>query len=252
MKPNGLDEPDRGRREVVVVIGSLAVGVFGCGGESTSSPTSPTTPTPTPATSSSPSATGCVVRPQLTEGPYFVDERLNRSDIRTDTDGSARPGVPLRLTFRVTRSSAGTCAALAGAFVDVWHCDALGVYSDVADMGFNTRGTKFLRGYQATDASGVAQFTTIFPGWYSGRAVHVHFKIRTSLTGSGYEFTSQLFFDEAAIAAVFAQAPYNGKGRADTTNASDGIYHGGGSQLLLSLANEGSGYGATFDIALQY
>jgi protocatechuate 3,4-dioxygenase beta subunit len=244
------DEPDHARREVVIFIGSLAAGVItSCGADSTSAPTASPTAPPTPAVSASPGAAGCVVRPQLTEGPYFVDERLARSDIRTDpADGSTRPGVPLRLTFRVTRRSGGTCAALAGAFVDVWHCDALGTYSDVQGAS----GRKFLRGYQATDASGVAQFTTIFPGWYSGRAVHVHFKIRTSLTGGGYEFTSQLFFDPAVVSTVLAQAPYNAKGQPDTSNARDGIYQGGGSQLLLNLAPEGSGYGATFDIALQF
>jgi protocatechuate 3,4-dioxygenase beta subunit len=189
------------------------------------------------------------VRPALTEGPYFVDERLNRSDIRTDpADGSTRPGVPLRITFRVTRASGNTCAALAGVFVDVWHCDALGTYSDVQGAG----GRKFLRGYQVTDASGTAQFTTIFPGWYSGRAIHLHFKIRTSLGGGGYEFTSQLFFDESVIAAVMAQSPYRGKGQPDTSNARDGIYQGGGSQLLVTSVAEGAGYGTTFDIALQY
>lgn len=132
--------------------------------------------------------------------------------------------------------------------MDVWHCDALGAYSDVG----STSGQKFLRGYQSTDASGNAQFSTIFPGWYQGRAVHIHFKIRTSLGGGGVEFTSQLFFDESVISQVFAQSPYSQKGRADTPNARDGIYQGGGSQLLLALAGEGTGYVATFDIALQF
>ena len=195
-------------------------------------------------------ASGCVVRPQLTEGPYFVDEKLNRSDIRTDPgSGAVRPGVPLRLTFRVSRSVRRLLRRrCSGAFVDVWHCDALGVYSDVD----NARGQRFLRGYQATDASGLAQFTTVFPGWYQGRAVHIHFKIRTSLTGGGQEFTSQLFFDEAVIAQVHSQSPYSQKGTRDTANTRDGIYQGGGSQLVLPIASEGSGLGATFDIALQF
>jgi len=137
---------------------------------------------------------------------------------------------------------------LAGVFVDIWHCDALGTYSDVQGAS----GRKFLRGYQVTDASGAAQFTTIFPGWYSGRAIHLHFKIRTSLAGGGYEFTSQLFFDESVTAAVLAQSPYRTKGQPDTSNARDGIYQGGGSQLLVTPVGEGSGYGVTFDLALQY
>jgi protocatechuate 3,4-dioxygenase beta subunit len=242
--------PDPARREVIFLVGSVAAaGMFGCGGGDEASPTSSTpgaSGTPSPSASST-----CVVRPQLTEGPYYVDEMLNRSDIRSDpSDGSVRPGVPLRLTFRV--SQAASCAALAGALVDVWHCDALGTYSDVRDGGFNTVGLKYLRGYQLTDASGLAQFTTIYPGWYSGRAVHIHFKIRSAPGAtSGFEFTSQLFFDEAVTDAVHAQAPYNTKGRRNTTHAADGIYRGGGSQLLLPLVAEGSGYGATFGIAMQ-
>jgi protocatechuate 3,4-dioxygenase beta subunit len=240
------EPPDSGRREVIFLVGSLATaGLWGCGNGS-STPVS-ATPSPSPST---PTGGSCVVKPELTEGPYYVDEGLNRSDIRTDpSDGSTRPGVLLRLGFRVTQAS--NCAALAGALVDVWHCDAVGVYSDVADMGFNTVGSKFLRGYQLTDGAGQAQFTTIYPGWYSGRAVHIHFKVRSAPGASrGYEFTSQLFFDEAVTGAVHAQAPYNTKGRRNTTNAADGIYQGGGSQLLLPLAAEGAGYGATIELAM--
>ena len=120
----------------------------------------------------------CIVRPQLTEGPYFVDERLNRSDIRPDpTTGSVEPGVPLVLRFNVSRVSGNSCAALAGAFVDIWHCDAAGNYSDIsggAGQG-NTLGQKFLRGYQVTDSGGAVEFQTIYPGWYPGRATHIHF-----------------------------------------------------------------------------
>jgi protocatechuate 3,4-dioxygenase beta subunit len=121
------------------------------------------------------------------------------------------------------------------------------VYSDATDIGFNPRGQRFLRGFQLTDASGLAQFTTIYPGWYAGRAVHIHFKIRTG----GAQFTSQLYFDESLTDQVHTQAPYNGKGRRNTLNTQDGIFQGGGSQLVLAAAPEGSGYGATFDIALQ-
>src|SRR3989442_7979665 len=153
----------------------------------------------------------CVVRPQLTEGPYFVDERLNRSDIRTDPSTNAvSAGLPLALRFNVGRMSGGTCFPLAGAYVDIWHCDAAGSYSDVRDAGFDTRGQKYLRGYQVTDSGGSAQFQTIYPGWYSGRAVHIHFKIRL-FTGAvaTYEFTSQLFCDDAFTDQVYKQAPYN-------------------------------------------
>ena len=190
----------------------------------------------------------CVVRPALTEGPYFVDEKLQRSDIRPDpSDGSVRPGVPLSLAFNVSSVASGACVPLQGTTVDVWHCDALGVYSDVQ----GSTGTKFLRGYQTTDASGKAQFTTVYPGWYQGRTVHIHFKIRSGASGGkAFEFTSQLFFDEALTDQVYAQAPYSQKGQRDTRNTADGIFRDGGNQLLLDLTKSGEGYTTTFDIGL--
>jgi protocatechuate 3,4-dioxygenase beta subunit len=195
-----------------------------------------------------------VVRPEQTEGPYFVDEKLNRSDIRSNpSDGAIKEGTQLRLKFNVSQVSASACVPLVGAFVDVWHCDAEGVYSDVADraVGFDTTGQKFLRGYQVTEANGSAEFTTIYPGWYQGRTVHIHFKIRTSLDSAGKEFTSQLFFDDALSDEVFAQAPYAAKGQRSTKNSTDGIYRSGGDQLTLSPTKEADGYAATFDIGLQ-
>jgi len=239
-----------GRREALYRLGSVvAVGFLsGCGGSASSSPTSTSSPT-TPATTGSTNAQ-CVVTPALTEGPYFVDEHLNRSDIRSDpATGAVRPGVTLTLAVALSQiSAAGACAALSGALVDVWHCDALGVYSDIQ----GAIGQKFLRGYQVTDASGLARFTTIYPGWYTGRAVHIHFKVRTNAGGSsGLEFTSQMFFDEALTDIVHAQAPYNAKGRRDTTLASDGIYRAGGTSLLVPLSAAGSGYAGTLDVGVR-
>jgi protocatechuate 3,4-dioxygenase beta subunit len=201
-------------------------------------------------------APSCVVRPQQTEGPYFVDEKLNRSDIRSDPlDGSVKQGVLLRLMFHVYRIEGSSCTPLPGAFVDVWQCDALGMYSDVLDWigSFeNTRGKKFLRGYQVTDASGKAEFMTIYPGWYPGRTVHIHFKIRTDPTTElGHEFTSQLYFDESITDQVHAQSPYSTRGRRTTTNATDGIFRRGGSQLMLELVKDAQSYTGTFDIGLQ-
>jgi protocatechuate 3,4-dioxygenase beta subunit len=201
-------------------------------------------------------AVPCVVVPEQMEGPYFVEEKLNRSDIRTDPgDGQAKPGTPLEVALRVSRMGAGgACAALAGAVVDVWQCDAAGLYSDVRDtqVKFDTRGQKFLRGHQVTDAQGLARFTTIYPGWYPGRAVHIHFKIRTNPAGArGSDFTSQLYFDEALTDKVHAQAPYAAKGRRNMTNEKDGIYRNGGKQLMLKLADKAGGYAGTFDIALK-
>ena len=194
------------------------------------------------STSSSSGLPSCIVRPAQTEGPYFVDEKLNRSDVRSDpVSKTVRPGAALRLTFLVSNVSAKGCTPLEGAMIDIWQCDAAGVYSDVQGDSH-----KFLRGYQKSDAKGVAQFLTIYPGWYPGRTVHIHFKIRHGTK----EFTSQLFFDDTFTDKVYKAAPYNARGARNTRNSSDGIYRNGGSQLLLDTKADGTGYAATFDIGV--
>ena len=198
----------------------------------------------------------CVVRPAQMEGPYFVDEKLNRSDIRSNpTDGKVRPGAPLQLGFRVSRIDGSNCRPLEGTLVDVWQCDALGVYAGVKDTNarFDTVGQKFLRGYQTTDANGAVRFTTIYPGWYQGRTIHIHFKIRTTPTsGRAYEFTSQLYFDDALSDRVMRAEPYAGKGARTVRNEQDGLFRQGGEQLMLAVTQAGSGYAGTFDIGLQF
>lgn len=196
---------------------------------------------------------GCVARPQMTAGPYFVEGALERTDIRPDpATGEVSAGKPLELAFRVSRITESACVPLAGAIVDVWQCDALGVYSDVADPSLDTRGRKFLRGWQATDAEGLARFTTVYPGWYPGRAVHIHFKVRSAPEADpGFEFTSQLFFDETLTDRVHAGEPYRQHGPRNRRNEDDGIFRRGGSELLLALEASGSGYAGTFEVGLQ-
>jgi protocatechuate 3,4-dioxygenase beta subunit len=193
----------------------------------------------------------CNLRPLQTEGPYFIDEQLIRSDIRADpTTGEVKEGVPLRLIFRVSELSGGACTPLSEAIVDLWQCDALGVYGDVLDGAgqFDTRGQLFLRGLQTTDAAGVAEFLTIYPGWYTGRTVHLHFKIRTSNPAT--DFTSQLYFDDAVTDEVMVRAPYDTRGPRSTLNSQDGIFLSGGSDLVLVTEPEGDGYAATFDVGV--
>jgi uncharacterized protein (TIGR03437 family) len=186
----------------------------------------------------------CVTRPALTEGPFFVDELLNRSDIRSDpSNNTVKAGVPLKIKFNIGKVSGTACTPLAGAFVDLWHCDASGGYSDVSGQGNpNNLGQKFLRGYQITDGNGAVEFTTIYPGWYSGRTVHFHYKVRLFAGATRtYQFISQLVFDDTLTDQVFTQAPYNTRGTRNTRNSNDNIAQSGGSAILLSLTADGSG-----------
>lgn len=145
----------------------------------------------------------------------------------------------------------GDCAPVRGADVDVWHCNAFGVYSD--EPGEGTVGRTFLRGCQRTGKDGTVRFTTIFPGWYAGRAVHIHLKVRLFEDESvTYDFTTQLFFDEAVIHEVHTKrSPYERRSNPEVANADDYIYRIDGPQLTLPLsAEEDDGYSGTIVIGL--
>lgn len=202
-----------------------------------------------------PEAPACTLAPALTAGPYWVDDRLDRSDLRWDTHGRAspdpRPGVPLALEIRIRTASPEGCRAVRGAQVDLWHCDAMGVYSDVpASM---TDGQDFLRGYQVTGADGLAGFTTIYPGWYAGRAVHIHAKVRLFDPWGevSTESSTQLFFDDAVSDAVFALDPYAGRGPRDTRNATDPILRGGDAPMLSLSGSPASGFQGAVELAIR-
>jgi protocatechuate 3,4-dioxygenase beta subunit len=149
---------------------------------------------------------------------------------RNITDGL--PGTPLDLHLTVVDAS--TCKPVRGAAVDIWHASALGVYSGVQ----GNSGT-FMRGIQPTDAKGVARFVTVYPGWYQGRAVHIHVKVHL---GGNVVHTGQLFFSDALTDAVYTKAPYSTRPNRDTRNARDSIYRNGGSRSLLTVKASGSGY----------
>src|SRR5262249_30469552 len=154
------------RRQALLLLGSTgAASLAGCPDLSTTDGSTTTSGADTTGSDSTSGSTTCVVTPSETEGPYFVDELLKRSDIRSDpSDGSVQNGLPLRLKITVHRIDGTACSALEGANVDIWHCNAQGIYSDVSAN--STVGKKFLRGYQTTDADGAVEFTTIYPGWY--------------------------------------------------------------------------------------
>jgi len=145
----------------------------------------------------------------------------------------------MRLGLRVLDKS---CAALPGAKVEIWHADSTGDYSAFIDNGGGKDegpGTTFLRGTQTADADGIVEFLTIYPGWYHGRAVHIHLRVHLD---DATVLTSQMFFDPDYTAAVYSAAPYAQFGLPDTSNASDSIAGDPKSEgtLLHTVAGETS------------
>ncbi len=188
-------------------------------------------------------ATSCTLSPDLTEGPYWVDERLNRFDVTGgSTLAAVDDAVPLYLYLYVVDAN---CQPLSGVQVDIWHCHAAGSYSDEnqASNGASTVAQTWLRGYRISSEAGSANFRTIYPGWYRGRTTHIHVRARYYAANGNatYNWTTQLFFDDAVSDTVFANAPYVRRTAVDVYNSSDGIYAGGGSQTMLALTRTDSG-----------
>ena len=190
----------------------------------------------------------CILTPQAVEGPYYFDAALERVDI---TEGG--PGIPTKLMLQVIE--AADCAPIAGARVDVWHCDASGLYSGYAGQGddrqVSTEGEKFLRGTQMTDTSGIAIFDTLYPGWYRGRTTHIHFKAfldeKTVMMG-------QIYFPDALSEYIYLNiAPYNARASArDTINAGDNVLKasGGGHGSFCSVKEDSDRYVASLVIGV--
>jgi len=185
-------------------------------------------------------------------GPFYVAEGIVRSDTSAGEDG-------IPLTFTITIEDSDACAPLVGAAVDVWQANALGVYSD--ESSEDTVGETYLRGLQITDDNGQVTFAAVYPGWYSGRTQHIHYRIYTggSVTGTSYDYSSatlihtgQMFFDPSANAAVAATAPYDENTVSRTTNAQDRVYSDQhGSEVLTTLTGDPTaGYTATLSIAV--
>jgi protocatechuate 3,4-dioxygenase beta subunit len=157
----------------------------------------------------------CLLLPEKTAGPFPLDEQFIRRDI---TEGY--PGHPMRLGLRVID---GGCQPVPGSAVEIWHTDATGDYSAFADGGGGKDegpGTTFLRGTQVAGDDGIVEFLTLYPGWYTGRAVHIHLRVHVDDTTV---LTGQLFFDEEYTAAMYGDEPYAENGPPDTSNASDSI-----------------------------
>ena len=246
------------RRQGLARLGGLGAAVLAAactGSRSARAPGAAADPAPrTPsATSISPTAApagspiACVLTPEVTPGPYYIDYARIRRDIRAGRDGA-------RLDLEIMVLDATSCSPLTGAAVDIWHADAGGIYSGfeaasagqgppVAAGGGTSAPTdthRFLRGTQLTDSHGNVTFVTIYPGWYTGRAVHIHMKVHR---GGNVVHTGQLFFNDTLTDSVYRAEPYAARGNRDTRNANDSIFtQAGGPTAILTVTKLDSGY----------
>jgi protocatechuate 3,4-dioxygenase beta subunit len=230
------------RREALGMLGAAgAVFSAACGGDTPTSPTNTatTTTTTTTTTPPPPSTTAtCVVTPNETIGPYPSLADFTRSDIREGKAGTA-----LNLAIKVVNTNSG-CAAVSGAAVDIWQCDSEGNYSQYGSQ----RSLTYLRGIQTTDGNGIANFITIYPGWYQGRATHIH--VEVSLNGRSVKVT-QIAFPEDVSAAVYRTGTYAAGGQNPTTNARDNVFSDGTSQEMITLSGDAaSGFAGTFEVGV--
>ncbi len=219
------------RREALSLLGG-AVALGACRGEGPAKPAA----SPSPVTSASfDGAASCRLTPEQTQGPYYIDVDKIRADVRED-----RKGAPLRIAARVLDKDG--CTPVQDAVFEIWQCDAAGLYSGFESAsrggpaGGVTDGKRYLRGAQVTDADGIATITTIYPGWYRGRTVHVHAKVALS---NRTVLTTQLYFDEAVTAEVFKTAPYDAHIGRDTFNTDDGLYR---ADTVLTVSKDVDGY----------
>ena len=247
------------RRQALASLGTVSLGALltACGGDERSPGPVDVTTTEGTSTSVRPRSDGslselfedapaCTLSPQGTEGPYYFDAEAIRGDIR-----EGREGATLRLALRVR--TAGRCEPLGSAVVDIWHCDARGVYSGFESAsrgggppaGGPNDGETYLRGAQVTNSDGIVEFTTIYPGWYPGRTPHIHAKVhvdrRTVLT-------TQLYFDDDLTTTVYRREPYASARRRTDFNETDGIFD---RRLVLSLSRDGDGYLGVFSFDVE-
>jgi protocatechuate 3,4-dioxygenase beta subunit len=217
-----VDDARSTRRSALLRAGGLLAGALGVGGWKAASSGGAG-----PAGVASGKVT-CVLMPEQTEGPYYIDGEKLRRNI---TEG--RPGTPLEL--RATVVNAATCKPISNAVVDIWHCDAGGVYSGFGNAASNRT---FMRGLQRTNAKGVAVFRTVYPGWYPGRTVHIHVKVHV---GGNVLHTGQLYFPDTVTDAVYRKAPYSRRPNRNTRNTDDAIYRNGGKRSQVRVRKNATG-----------
>lgn len=230
------------RREILGALTAAAGAAVAACGSTPTSPSAAGTANATGTTGGGTTAGTCAVISSETEGPYpdrtgmINNAAFYRQDI---TEG--KPGTPLALALTVV-SVANGCTAVANATIEAWQCDAAGAYSE-----YTVAGT-FLRGLQRTDASGNATFTTIYPGWYTGRAPHIHLEV---FVNGALVKTTQMAFPEDVSRAVYSQGVYASRGTNFTRNTSDNVFSDGTANEMAAMSGSAaSGYTATLQIGI--
>jgi len=227
--------------------------IDGCKKDST---TKTSTTTSSTSTSTSGTSGSCIVTADEVEGPYpYVGGELTNPLNRTDVT-AGQTGVPLTLSFVVVDAS-NNCNVVSNARVDIWHCNKDGYYSGYANQNSSLGsksyvGETWLRGYQLTDSTGVAKFTTIYPGWYAGRATHIHIEVYVN---NVMKKTTQICFSESTNSVVYASSLYSTHGVNPITNEADSIF----GNSLTDLANEtvaltgsvSEGYSGSYTIGIK-
>jgi protocatechuate 3,4-dioxygenase beta subunit len=250
--------------------GALALPLVGCGGGSDDSPTSTSTSSSSSSSSTTTTTTSCSVINEETAGPYPGDgsnsnssgvanalalSGIVRQDIRSSIAGAsgAATGVPLTMKIVLVNTN-GSCAALDGYAIYLWHCDAQGRYSMYSS---GVTAENYLRGVQPTDSTGTASFTTIYPGCYSGRMPHMHFEIyRSSTTATSFSNklrTSQIAFPNEISSAVYATSGYTNSASnlSAISFSTDNVFSDGVTlQLATVTGNVTDGYVATLTVGI--
>ena len=236
-----MDNKKMTRREAFGMLGAAGAALTAaCAGETPTSPDATTSGTTTSTGGTTVAA--CAVAPDETIGPYPSLADLIRSDIR-----EGRSGTPVALTLTVVNVNNG-CSPMANAVVDIWQCDAEGHYSQYNQPGYNGTAQAFLRGIQATDSSGQVTFTTIYPGWYAGRATHIH--VEVSVNGRSVKVT-QIAFPDGVNAEVYGSGVYAARGQNPTSNARDMVFADSLSSELATVTGDPTrGYTAAFTVGI--
>lgn len=217
-----------------------------CAKDEVTADTNSTTTTSTITSDPSTTPSSCTVTNSETEGPFPTKSptTLVTNNITSDRKGTS-------LTIKVyIRNVNASCAIIQDAIVDIWHCDAAGLYSEYGGTGMQSAdmtAVHFLRGRQTTDTNGMAAWSSIYPGWYSGRAPHIHVHVYTSAGKS--LLVTQIAFPEDVSKVIYAQGVYASHGQADTSNAKDNVFGDGvTNEMSVVTGSVSAGYVLTHTI----